>query len=264
MAHDILGDIIGDSAGWLALFLQLVGQGKKPADAAKEVTAQRLPNMFGIGRADEQLYESIRQLVSADKRHFVDLVTGAMHDYEENIFRLTLAGMPYGNELADKSVTDSKGKTATSKEVKSWEFTEKDLRVKYLTDIADEVIKAATTLGEQAAVTRVVTDMRARRLITRSPAAQKAYELWVDTTAWIKMEILDFFGVGNFDEITPDMVAGCIDTLAQQVPNRPIADMNLGFWRSAFRRHWFLAGVLVLGIIFLAWKFYAIALITTQ
>lgn len=265
MIGEALKGIGLDFPGWLALFLQLVGQGKKPAEAAKEVAAQRLPNMFGIGRADEQLFEAIRQLVPTtpiNKRHFIDLVTGKMKDYEENIFRLTVAGMPCGKELTDKPVKNpAKGAPATSKETVSWEFVPgKDLRGKYLEDIADEVshhIAARKTEKEAAAL--VVKGMRSRRLITRSPAAQKAYELWVETTKWVKIEILDFFGVESFDKITPDMVAALINKLANEVPTRPEINKNSGFWRYTIDHNPIIAGILIVGTIVLAVAFYAIA-----
>lgn len=265
MINELLKDIGGDFPGWLALFLELTRQGKKPAEAAKMATTQRLPNMFGIGRTDEQLFESIRQLVPvvpADKRCLIDLVIGKMEDYEESIFRLTVSGMSCGSELVDKPVKNpAKGAPATTKESVSWELTKEDLRVKYLEDIADEVSRGVTgTVNEQASAALVVANMRARRLITRSPAAQKAYELWVDATKWVKANVLEFFGVESLGDITlvkvakalnvrADQVAGYVNTLAEKVTERPVADMNLGFWRHTFRYHQIQACILIVGII---------------
>jgi hypothetical protein len=270
MVNEILKDIGGDFPGWLALFLELTRQGKKPVEAAKMATTQRLPNMFGIGRTDEQLFESIRQLVPADKRPLVDIVIGKMEDYEESIFRLTVSGMSCGSELVDKPVKDpAKGAPATTKESVSWEFTAKDLRVKYLGDIADEVSHGVTEkCDKQASAALVVESMRSRRLITRSPSAQKAYELWVDATKWIKENVLELFGVDSLGDITltkvakalnvrADQVAGYVNMLADKVQDRPVADMNLGFWRHTFRYYWIQASVLILGII-LTIAFFAI------
>ncbi len=223
---ELLKDL-GDFPGWIALFLELMGKGKSPAEAAKGVIVQRLPNAFGIGRTDEQLFESIRQLLSVPKRRLIDLVVGEMRDYEEDIFRLTVAGMSCGSEFVDKPVKNpAKGAPTTTKETVSWELTVKDLRVKYLEDIADEVTHLVVAGNEKLAAKQVVKAMRSRRLITRSPAARKAYKLWVSTTKWVEMEILDFFGVKSFKEITPDMVANEIDALAEKIP---VAKNGRGF-----------------------------------
>ncbi|MBI4065848.1 hypothetical protein HY412_01475 [Candidatus Kaiserbacteria bacterium] len=267
MAH-FADEIVGIIAAGVAAYMaskakQSAEKGSSVAGAIRDAVSQRLPNLFGIGRVDEQLFESIRMLVKTDERRLVDLVISTMKDYEADIFRLTVAGMSCGNELADKSVTDSKGKTTTTKELKSWEFTEKDLRVKYLTEISNEVSGASERLGEQASAALVVTNMRSRRFITRNPAAQKAYELWVDATEWVKTEVLDFFGVESFNKITPSLIAKHINVLARQVPYRRPADVNPGFWRSAFSRHPVYSGTLLLGFIALAWRFYSLASITS-
>ena len=257
--NDLLNDI-GDFPGWIALFLELIRGGKSPSEAAKGVVAQRLPNMFGIGRTDEQLFESIRQLVTSAKRRLIDLVVGEMRDYEESIFRITVAGMPCGSELVDDLVKNpQKGQPATTKKTVSWELTTKDLRVKYLEDIADEVAHLAATSDEKLAAKQVVKAMRSRRLITRSPAARRAYKLWVSTTAWVEMEILDFFDVDSFKEITLDMVAGLLEKVALRIPERTDADLNHGFWQSTFRRHPALARILVVGTAIMATWFFCIA-----
>lgn len=174
---------IGDALGAVALWND-IRKAWKGGETGKttEIIHQQLPNFLGLGRKDEQLFEPLRMLMKDDERRLIDLVIGEMEDYEENIFRLTVTGMPCGNELADKSVTDSKGKTTTTKEVKSWEFTEKDLRVKYLMGIANEVSQIARGQGlsGQQAAELVVQGMRKRRLITRSPAVQAAYEFLGD------------------------------------------------------------------------------------
>lgn len=262
MINELLKDIGGDFPGWLALFLELTRQGKKPAEAAKMATMQRLPNMFGIGRTDEQLFESIRQLVQVPKRHLIDVVIGEMKDYEEDIFRLTVTGMSCGSELVDKPVKNPpKGAPATTKETVSWEFTPNDLRVAYLNDIAEEVLRGVTEkCNEQASAAIVVGSMRSRRLITRSPSAQKAYDLWVDATKWVRTNVLELFDADSLADITlakvaevlnvtADQVADYINTLAEKVTDRPVADMNLGFWRHTFRHHQVQACILIAGII---------------
>lgn len=177
---------------------------------------QRLPKMFGFGRTDEQLLESLRQLVSAIKRRLVDLVIGQMHDYEADIFRLTLTGMPCGSEVVpDKPIKNPKkgeDPIATQKVI-SWELTVNDLRVKYLEDIADEVSRRSGELGEQFAAMLVVEDMRERRLIVRN-------ELWADATEWVKMNVLDFFGVDSFDELTDNVMAAKLETKIEEIVRR--------------------------------------------
>lgn len=264
MAHfadEIVGIIAAGVAAYMASEAKQSAEKRSPVGGAmREAVSQRLPNLFGIGRADEQLFESIRLLVKSDERRLVDLVIVEMEDYETDIFRITVAGMSCGSELVDKPVKNPKGgQPVTAKESVSWEFTEKDLRVKYLTDIANEVLATSRRLGEQAAVTLIVTNMRSRRFITRNPAAQKAYDLWTNATEWTKKNVLDFFGVNSFDEITSDMIVAYIEAATLQIPKRTGADMNPGFWRSAFRRHPVYAGILILGIVGMAYEFYKIA-----
>ncbi len=191
MIRELLKDT-GGLTGWTTLFLQLVGLGNSPAEAAREVAKQRLPKMFGMGRVDEQLFETIRQLLTPKARHLVDLVVGEMKDYEADIFRLTVTGMPCGNEIVNKPIGKQRDgqPPVTTKVTMSWEFTVNDLRVKYLEDIADEVSKIVDAgVGEKMAARKVVRAMRSRRLITRHPAAQKAYELWMEVTVWTKANV---------------------------------------------------------------------------
>ena len=241
---------IGDIPGLLALFLEIserFGKGKPAIEAFKEVAKQRLPNMFGIGRADEQLFEAIRQLLTPPKRHLVDLVIGNMKDYEENIFRVTITGMPCGGELTDKPMKNpAKGAPATTKEAVSWEFTAKDLRVKYLEDIADEVAHLAASSNEKLAAKQVVKAMRSRHLITHSAAAKKAFKLWADTTKWTKKEILDLFGVDSFSDITPDMITEKINLMVPECKN-----LNHGWWRWMFGNH-LIATLVVIVVIVVA------------
>lgn len=273
MVKNLLLDILGDFPGWLALLIELMRRGKSPAAAAQMAASQgaataqpapqRLPNTFGIGRTDEQLFEAIRQLMDVIKRGLVDLVVGKMRDYEVEIFRLTIAGMPCGGETIDDPVRNpQRGQPATVKKSISWEFTRDDLRVKYLGDIADEVsLKIASGLDEQTAAKKVVADMRARRLITRSPAAQKTYEIWADATKFVKTEILDLFGVKLLKDITPDMVAQQLETLALQIPDRHGGEVSPGFWATTCRHHPVQALFLAGGTIAVVVAFLAIALI---
>lgn len=249
-----VGSKIGDVSGILALFLEVserLGRGSPAIAAFTEVMKQRMPNKFGFGWEDERLFETIRQLLTPPpKRDLIDLVIGNMKDYEENIFRITVTGMPCGSELNDDPVKNPvKGAPTTTKKVVSWEFTEKDLRVKYLVDIADEVAHRATSSDNNTAAKEVVEAMRARRLITRSPSAQKAYELWIETTKWAKMEILDLFGVDSFNRITWDMVAEKINLVASKIPERK--NLNPGWWRWMFQNH-LIATIVVIIVIAVA------------
>jgi hypothetical protein len=229
MIAQILEEALGDAPGWVALFMQIMKRvGSKPADAAtkvveEKVLKQEMPNAFGFGLKDERMLESLRQLLPPVKRHYVDLVIAHMRDYEERIFRLILTGMPAGKYVeqvpvkkppkeksedskTEKSPAKSPPKeepVATTTKETSWEFTPKDLRVKYLEDIADEV-NAAVKLGmsDTEAATEVVEGMRARRLITRSKSAQWAVDLWVTASEWTEGNILHFFDVEHFSDLT--------------------------------------------------------------
>ncbi len=192
------------------------GEPVKIIEIVKEVVAQKMPAIFGLGYTDERLIESLRQLVPSDKRRLLDLVLAEMRDYEADIFRQVLTGMPCGSEIVGKPV----GKK-TVKETVSWEFTDKDLRVQYLIGIADEV-QANIAQGERVAAALVVANMRARRVISRNPALQAAHNAWAGATAWVKANILDFLGVNSYAEITDNVLAAWlnrqVERLVQQHP----------------------------------------------
>lgn len=239
MANSIITDI----PGFLALFLEIserLGKSSPPMAAFTEVVKQRMPHMFGIGREDEQLYEAIRQMLEPAEQHLVDLVTGKMKDYEETIFCITVTGMPCGNELDDDLLKNPKGAPTVTKKVVTWDMTVKDLRVKYLKGIASEVSRhIANGCTESNAATLVVKDMRARRLITRSPSAQKAHELWAKTVKWVEKDFLQLFDpdVKEISDITPVMIAEKINSLAEKIPERSDAELNTGWWCWMYENH---------------------------
>lgn len=244
MAHfsdEIVGWLgTGLSAYFAAKAKQAADRGPSAGEAVGGVLKQRLPQMFGFNRADEQMFESVRQLVPMDKRWYLDVLIDEMRDYEADIFRLTVAGMPCGNKLVDKPVKNpSKGGPAMTKESISLEFTDEDLRVKYLVDIADEVSRSSGVLLINSDDVRnqargVVKAMRARRLITRNPAAKKAYETWLAAVKWTKKNLCQFFEVDNLDEITEDMIARRIGGLATAIPQKK--NRGQGFWSWLFER----------------------------
>lgn len=261
---------IGDVPGILALFLQIsehLGKSSPAIAAFTEVAKQRMPNMFGIGRTDEQLFEAIRQLLDAGKRHFIDFVVGEMKDYEKTIFRLTVTGMSCGNEMVPGTPVKNTVKGGPDIETKrsvSWEFTTKDLRVKYLDGIADEVAHLAVSSTEKLAAKQVVEAMRARRLITRSPSAQKAYELWIKTTKWVEKDILQLFGpeIKSFSDITPVMIAEKINLVASEIENRkahPGSWKQYVYWKSVLLgghgNRGLLIGLVLFGSV-VAWQYY--------
>jgi len=202
MAHGILDEVVGIAAAAVSSIAAMKASGAKPnvGEAVKTAFAQRMPQMFGIGRGDEQIFEALRQLVDSNKRGKIDIVMKVMASHEKDIFCLTVAGMPCGGKLEDKPVKDpKKGQPTSTKEKVSWEFTENDLRVKYLNDVADEVINVG---GDEKAARKVVKAMRDRDLITRNEYAQKIYDVWARASNWAWKNLCQFFGVKNLDEIT--------------------------------------------------------------
>ena len=174
-----------------------------------EAVKQRHPHLFGIGREDEAIFETLRQFVPKVERAMLDLIYATMRDYEARLFRLTVVAMDCGSEIVDKPVKDpKKGQPETTKETISWESTDKDLRVKYLQDIADEGIAFVKNgKSPKEAATMVIAMMRARRLVTRSAGAQAAYAAWVGTSEWLTKNITESFGVRELSEITEEMLA---------------------------------------------------------
>lgn len=243
MAH-LADEIVGIAAAGVAAYMaskakQSAEKGTSVTGTVREVVIQRLPKMFGFGRTDEQLFETLRQLLDADNRRIIDVVLDSMQDFEVDIFRLTVTGISCGSELSDK------------KEIISWEFTAKDLRVEYLKNIAEEVSRIGG--NEQIAATQVVKRMRSRRLIVRNEAAEKALELWADATEWVRGKILAHFKVSNLGEITPEMigvdVAGRINLLTSKIHDRRPVDVNIGFWRGNYRRYPFQTVGLAIGTV---------------
>lgn len=245
MAHGILDEIVGLTAAGFATYMAAKakqsaegGAQAKLGDAAKDVLKQRLPKMFGIGRADEQMFESLRQLVTDKaKRHYIDLVVDAMEDYEAGIWRLTVTGMDCGKKVVKKPVRNrQKGQPKMIEEIQSFEFTSEDLRVKYLLEVADEVAHNLPHCkgDELAASAAVVLSMRARRLITRDPLLQQAIDLLADDETAKRINAQ----TEKLVRAHPETLAVVGGEVTAQVPGvfSLMANDVKGFFNAIFRR----------------------------
>lgn len=207
-----LAELLSDIPGFLALMLNLMKQGGKSiSEATVEALKQRHPNILGIGREDEAIFEGLRLFLEDVERAMLDFVLSKMKGFEQRIFRLTVTAMSCGSEFVEKPAKDpEKGQPTKTREKVLWENTAEDLRVKYLRDIAKEGLGlVAGGATREAAATVVVERMRARRLITREldPVAKAALAAWASLTAWLQQNVIDLFGVQELSQITVTMVA---------------------------------------------------------
>jgi len=190
---------LGDIPGFIAMFAdayRLFKSGTSPAAAIQQTMKQQMPHMFGIGQADERMMKALVQLMTEPRRRYISLVIGAMLKFESDLFRLRVTGMPCGSkEIDDRPISNPQGgqPPTTPKKIVLLQFTEDDLRVKYLNEVADEVAAKLPRLSEQAAAEEVVAEMRARHELDK-----------IAFVKWLEQWVGEFFDVETLEEITPE------------------------------------------------------------
>ncbi len=230
--NDTMTDLLGELPGLMALFLDLSRQGKRSTEAAVEAVKQKHPHLFGIGREDEAIFETLREHLRDHEREMLDCILGKMREHEQTIFRLMICAMDCGAEIVEKPIKNAKrGQPQSEKEKILWQSTSKDLRLKYLRQVTGEAIAlVANGITQENAAERIVERMRARRLITRSAGEEAALVLWAKLTAYVRHNILELFGVQSFVEITPKMLAKRMkqaDACVAEALNRKATEMLL-------------------------------------
>ena len=230
---DLINGLIGTFA-WLR-------GGKNPAESGKKDGEDKTMSVLHafFSKVDEGMWLSlITQLKSEEKAAITRLLAHLDLFDEVDSFRLTVVNAPVATTIIEvPDPSDKTGKKKIKKMVKVGEYSDEDSRVKFLKDIA-ELIDKPLPWGLNA-----VRDMlRTHELATENKIAKHALDFW--------------------NNLTADKVAGHINVLARKVHYRRPADVNPGFWWSAFSRHPVYSGILLLCFIALAWRFYTLASIT--
>lgn len=235
----------------IALFSLLTWfRGQPATDSGDKDGKERIVSFLQafVSKVDEGIWLSLITKLKREQRDAITLLLEKLDRFrEKDSFRLTVVNAPIAT-IPDPG--DKEGK----KRVKVGEYSDEDTRVIFLRDIADLV--SDTTYGPD----KVVDMLRKHELATENKVAERALKFWNGTLAWMNGRVCAFFEVNSLGEITlakvmgamnvaAEQVAGYVDTLADMVPDRPVADMTIGFWRHTFRHHPVQAWILLVGII---------------
>lgn len=217
-----------------------------------------------VSKVDEGIWLSLITKLKPEQKLAITYLLEFLDGFgERDSFRLTVVNAPIATKIDEVlDPGDKDGKKKIKKVVKVGEFSDEDTRVIFLRDLADMVNDPAWGLDAVRGM------LRTHALATENKVAKRALDFWNGTLAWLNGRVCEFFEVNNLQEITfakvvdvlnvrTEQVAGYVNTLAGMVPYRPVADMNLGFWRHTFRHHPAQAWVLIAGII-LTVAFFAI------
>lgn len=217
-----------------------------------------------VSKVDEGIWLSLITKLKKEQKDAITRLLALLTRFrEKDAFRLTVVNAPVATTIIEiPDPGDKEGKKKIKKVVKVGEFSDDDTRVIFLRDIADLV-------NDSAWGPEKVRDMlRAHELATENKVAERALNFWNGTLAWMNKQVCAFFEVNSLDEITlakvmsaldtvAEQAAGYVDALAGMIPDRPVADMNLGFWRHTFRHHPLQAWALIAGTI-LTMVFFAV------
>jgi hypothetical protein len=221
-----------------------------------------------VSKVDEGMWLSlIARLNEKQKWAITRLLDLLDRSRERDSFRLTVVNAPVATTIIEDEIPDpadpaGKKKKKVKRVVKVGEYSDQDTRVVFLRDIADLVDDP--NWGPIA----VRNMLRTHELATENKVAERALEFWNRTLDWMNGVVCHFFKVKSLDKITLGRVAKVLDIkatraaryvngVAGQIPDRPVADMNLGFWRHTFRHHSIQAWILIAGIV-LTMAFFAI------
>lgn len=125
----------------------------QPGEERKEAVRQHLPHLFGFGKADERIYSGLLVGLKMEKLPSLTSLMSAMTEKEREQFRLIVTGIK-----AQMRKEDEKNR-------ENIEFTEGDIRVKFLIEIVGLVDK----LGAQ----QVVEMLRTHQIIGINPSSKK-------------------------------------------------------------------------------------------
>lgn len=244
----------------IALFSLLTwfrgGQSHATTDSDDKDGKQKIVSILQafVSKVDEGIWLSLITRLNKKQKDALTRLLGFLERFrEKDSFRLTVINAPIATTtIDDPDPKDEKKKIR--RVVKVGEYSNKDTRVVFLKEIAQLV-------DDPAWGPEKVRDMlRTHELATENKVAENALKFWNGTLAWMNERVCEFFEVGSLDKITfakvvevlnvrADQVAGYVNTLAGMIPYRPVADMNLGFWRCAWRNHRISAGFIIATII---------------
>lgn len=244
----------------IALFSLLTwfrgGQSHTATDSDDKDGKQKIVSILQafVSKVDEGIWLSLITQLNKKQKGALTRLLGFFERFrEKDSFRLTVINAPIATTtIEDQDPKDEKKKI--KRIVKVGEYSNRDTRVVFLKEIAQLV-------DDPAWGPEKVRDMlRAHELATENKVAENALKFWNGTLVWMNERVCEFFEVESLDKITfakvvevlnirADQVAGYVNTLAEKVTDRPVADMNLGFWRHTFRHHRVQACFLIVGII---------------
>lgn len=220
-----------------------------------------------FSRADEGVWLSLIAELEGHERDALTLVLKKLNGIgEEAAFRLTVVNAPVPTKVIEISdPKDKDGKNKIKKIVKE-EFSASDPRIKFLQNLA-ALVNANDEKNKNA--NNVVRMLRTHKLANENEIAKHALAFWNGTLAWMNGRVCKFFGVNDLKEITFAKVVSVMDAhagtaaryvnvLTRKVPRRPVADMNIGFWRDTMTHHPAQGWLIIIGTI-LAIAFFAFA-----
>lgn len=129
----LLGEFAEAAIGLMTLFMVVTGNkhlhGAKTWNEKKRVVAANTPNIFGLGMSDERAAAGLLVAVGIDNAENLKKLRDELSPGEWKQFRLIFTGIKAPME------------TGNGKDQKNVEFTDDDIRVKFLVQIANLVKK---------------------------------------------------------------------------------------------------------------------------
>ncbi|OHA83355.1 MAG: hypothetical protein A2937_00745 [Candidatus Yonathbacteria bacterium RIFCSPLOWO2_01_FULL_47_33b] len=129
----------------------------KPGEERKEAVKQHLPHLFGLGRADEGIWGSVRTGLKKDERSALDKIMQKLTLDESTSLLLNIGSMP------NETTTNEKGE-----KINVVEFSENDRRVKFLKDLVAD----ANMCQEDDDIRHAVETLRINHLVDESKLSE--------------------------------------------------------------------------------------------
>ncbi|MFH1979703.1 MAG: hypothetical protein ABII99_01480 [Patescibacteria group bacterium] len=173
-------------------------------DKAPKSVKERLPGFLGLSLEDERLFAEIRTHLTPEEDARITDFLNHCKDYERNRFRNIVAGIPL-------------------RQVKEEEGCGRTRRVKTsLQSQAVPFLKRIAKLVEEKNIDAAYKHCVSGGTILENPLHQKIFREWGEGIDWFKTSILNFFGVIDISEITPQKIKEKIgqpayDLLGQQL-----------------------------------------------
>jgi len=231
--------------GWIASMFGF-GKGEEGHEGEKSPRDRGVSTLKAIfSKTDEGVWAALLACLDESQKKAITALMTAMKPLERWAFRLVVANMPLKVEIIEEEVKGKKG-AKTKKKVRKEEFTDNDIRVRFLKDLAEAIGDGS----DKEKVKEVLHMLRKNELARESRAARAAMKTWRATVRWVKKVICQFFGVDELSAITPDMIADKLNAVAEKIPDRTKKQMGEGFWTWMHRtRRKETYAILVFGIV---------------